>query len=71
MRGKFVLFPTLGQLLNQSCFRENQVEYKFEYMLSKNKFAKHFNITRCYAVLTMTSARALHVRFVNYKVVKL
>ena len=42
MRGKFVLFQSSGQLLNKNYLKRNQFEYKFEYMLSKNKVCQAF-----------------------------
>ena len=39
--------------------------------LKRTKVAKQFNTIGCCDVLSMASARALHVRFVNNKLVKL
>ena len=39
--------------------------------IERKKVARHFNIIDCCDVFAMTSARAMHVRLVNDKLVKL
>ena len=70
MRGKFVLFSCTGKLLKRNYLSGNQLNTNLNICLKRTKVAKQFNTIGCYEVLLMASARALHMLFVNNKLVK-
>ena len=71
MRGKFVFFHLKDTYLTKGISTEINSNANFDTCSERIKFTKHFNMNCCCDVLSMTSARALHVRFMNYKEVKL
>ena len=71
MRGKFVLFSFKDSYKTEAISTEIDLNTDLIIRIERKQVARHFNIIGCCDVFSMTYARAMHVRLVNDKLVKL